>query len=77
MRRQFRQRTRLPRSRTRTRAVFRFGADLREGYLRNREAHFATVTASLRANDVLQVAARIEQAPGEVLRQWLRQGGRR
>ena len=62
-------------------AVFRFGADLREGYLRNREAHFATVTASLRANDVLQVAARIEQAPGEVLRQWLRQrlgnGGRR
>lgn len=63
------------------RAVFRFGADLREGYLRNREAHFAAVTAGLRANDVLQVAARIEQAPIEVLRQWLRpragSGGRR
>jgi uncharacterized protein (DUF58 family) len=58
-------------------AVFRFGADLREDYLRNREQHFATVTASLRASDVLQVAARIEQPPGEVLRQWLRQGGRR
>lgn len=58
-------------------AVFRFGADLREGYLRNREEHFSTVTAALRANDVLQVAARIEQAPGDVLRQWLRQGGRR
>ena len=58
-------------------AVFRFGADLREGYLRNREQHFAGVKAGLRANDVLQVEARIEQAPGEVLRQWLRQGGRR
>jgi uncharacterized protein (DUF58 family) len=57
--------------------VFRFGADLREGYLRNREAHFGAVTAALRASDVLKVDARIEQAPGEVLRQWLRQGGRR
>jgi uncharacterized protein (DUF58 family) len=53
--------------------VFRFGADLREGYLRKREQHFSAVTAGLRAHDVLQVAARIEQAPGEVLRQWLRQ----
>ena len=58
-------------------AVFRFGADLREGYLRNRAQHFDSVSAALRANDVLQVDARIEQAPGEVLRQWLRQGGRR
>ena len=62
-------------------AVFRFGADLREAYLRNREAHFDTVTAALRASDVLKVSARIEQAPGEVLRHWLRQrlgnGGRR
>ena len=59
--------------------VFRFGADLREGYLRNREAHFKTVTAALRASDLPLVAARIEQAPGEVLRAWLReaQGGRR
>jgi hypothetical protein len=57
--------------------VFRFGADLREGYLRNRERHFASVKAGLRTNDVLQVEARIEQAPAEVLRLWLRQGGRR
>jgi uncharacterized protein (DUF58 family) len=57
--------------------VFRFGADLREGYLRNREQHFAGVTARLRANDVQHVMASIEQPPGEVLRQWLRQGGRR
>lgn len=54
--------------------VFRFGADLREGYLRNRETHFDVVTAALRASDVPLVNARIEQAPGEVLRQWLRQG---
>jgi uncharacterized protein (DUF58 family) len=58
-------------------AVFRFGADLREGYLRNRERHFDTVTAAMRAHDIPLVDARIEQAPGEVLRQWLRQGGRR
>jgi len=57
--------------------VFRFGADLREGYLRNREQHFDTVTAALRASDVQLAHARIEQAPVEVLRQWLRQGGRR
>jgi len=57
--------------------VFRFGADLREGYLRKREQHFAAVTAACRANDVPLVEARIEQAPGEVLRQLLRQVGRR
>ena len=58
-------------------AVFRFGADLREGYLRNREAHFDAVTGAMCTHDVPLVNARIEQAPGEVLRQWLRQGGRR
>jgi len=57
--------------------VFRFGADLREGYLRNREQHFDTVSAALRASDVQLAQARIEQAPGDILRQWLRQGGRR
>jgi uncharacterized protein (DUF58 family) len=54
-------------------AVFRFGADLREGYLRNRTQHFDTVSGTLRAHDVPLVNARIEQAPGEVLRAWLRQ----
>ncbi|XYJ10256.1 DUF58 domain-containing protein [Telluria sp. B2] len=57
--------------------VFRFGADLREGYLRNREQHFAAVTEACRASDVPVVEARIEQAPGEVLRQLLRQAVRR
>ncbi|MEW6373007.1 MAG: DUF58 domain-containing protein [Pseudomonadota bacterium] len=57
--------------------VFRFGADLREGYLRNRERHFAAVTAACRASDVPVIEARIEQAPGEVLRALLRQAGRR
>ena len=57
--------------------VFRFGADLREGYLRKRAQHFDAVTASLRGHDLPLVEARIEQAPGEVLRTWLRQGGRR
>jgi uncharacterized protein (DUF58 family) len=54
-------------------AVFRFGPDLREGYLRNREQHFDAVSAAMRAHDLPLVNARIEQAPGEVLRQWLRQ----
>ncbi|WP_229425710.1 hypothetical protein [Massilia sp. Se16.2.3] len=57
--------------------VFRFGSDLREGYLREREAHFAAVSAACRANDIPKVDARIEQAPGEVLRQWLKPRGRR
>ncbi|KQQ96287.1 DUF58 domain-containing protein [Massilia sp. Leaf139] len=62
-------------------AVFRFGADLREGYLRKRAQHFDGVNAAMRANDVPLVNARIEGAPGEILRQWLRprggNGGRR
>ena len=57
--------------------VFRFGADLRDGYLRARAAHFDTVTAACRANDLPLVHARIEQAPGEVLRQWLARVRRR
>jgi uncharacterized protein (DUF58 family) len=56
--------------------VFRFGADLKDGYRRNREAHFDAVTAQCRKSDVPLVAARIEQPPGEVLRRWLRRPGR-
>jgi uncharacterized protein (DUF58 family) len=56
--------------------VFRFGADLKDAYRRNREEHFAGVTASSRRNDMPLVAATIEQSPAEVLRLWLRQGGR-
>ena len=57
--------------------VYRFGADLKEGYRQNREQHFAQVTASCRKSDIPLVAARIEQPPGEVLRLWLRRPGSR
>jgi uncharacterized protein (DUF58 family) len=56
--------------------VFRFGPEQREAYRSGREAHFATVTAQCRKNDVPLTAAAIEQAPAEVLRTWLRQAGR-
>jgi uncharacterized protein (DUF58 family) len=57
--------------------VYRFGADLKEGYRQNRERHFAEVTAGCRKSDIPLVAARIEQPPGEVLRLWLRRPGSR
>lgn len=56
--------------------VFRFGVDLRDAYRRNREGHFGQVTAESRKHDVPLISARIEQPPGDVLRLWLRQGGR-
>ena len=56
--------------------VFRFGADLRDGYRRNREAHYGAVTAGCRKHDVPLLLAAIEQAPGDVLRRWLRRPGR-
>ncbi|EKU84318.1 uncharacterized protein (DUF58 family) [Massilia sp. UYP32] len=56
--------------------VFRFGADLKEGYRRNREAHFDTLTAQCRKNDMPLTLAAIEQSPIEVLRRWLRRPGR-
>lgn len=56
--------------------VFRFGADLREGYRRNREAHFGAVTAQCRKNDMPLTLASIEQSPIDVLRRWLRRPGR-
>lgn len=56
--------------------VFRFGADLKEAYRRSRDEHFAALTAQCRKNDVPLLAACIEQAPGDVLRKWLRQPGR-
>jgi uncharacterized protein (DUF58 family) len=57
--------------------MVRFGRDLRAGYLRNREAHFAAVARDCRRNDVPFLQTRIEQAPGEVLRLLLRQGAGR
>jgi len=56
--------------------VFRFGAELQDGYRRNREEHFAAVKAQCRKHDIPLVTARIEQPPGEVLRAWLRKPGR-
>jgi uncharacterized protein (DUF58 family) len=54
-------------------AMVRFGRELRAGYLKNREAHFAEVARACRRHDLPLVQARIEQAPGEVLRALLRQ----
>lgn len=56
--------------------VFRFGADLKEGYRRNRDAHYGAVTAQCRKNDMPLTLAAIEQAPGDVLRRWLRRPSR-
>jgi uncharacterized protein (DUF58 family) len=57
--------------------VFRFGADLKDGYRRNREEHFAAVKAACRKHDMPLTLAAIEQAPVEVLRRWLRRPGGR
>jgi uncharacterized protein (DUF58 family) len=56
--------------------VFRFGADLKDAYRRNRDEHFGEVVGAARRHDMPLLMAAIEQAPGEVLRRWLRQGGR-
>jgi uncharacterized protein (DUF58 family) len=56
--------------------TYRFGADVRAAYARNRDAHFAQVVRDCRQNDLPILCARIEQAPGEVLRTWLRSGSR-
>jgi uncharacterized protein (DUF58 family) len=56
--------------------VFRFGRDVRAAYVRNREAHFAQMISACRQNDLPALAACIEQAPGEVLRTWLRKAVR-
>lgn len=56
-------------------SMVRFGRDLRAGYLRNRAAHFDAVALQCRRHDLPFVQARIEQAPGDVLRMLLRRGG--
>ena len=56
--------------------VFRFGAEMKEGYRSNRDAHFGAVTAQCRKNDMPLTLAAIEQAPGDVLRRWLRRPSR-
>jgi uncharacterized protein (DUF58 family) len=56
--------------------VFRFGRDVRAAYVRNREAHFAQMISACRQNDLPILCAQIEQAPGEVLRTWLRKAVR-
>lgn len=53
-------------------AVVRFGRDVAGAYARNRAAHFDAVARDCRRHDVPLVQARIEQAPVEVLRAWLR-----
>ena len=56
--------------------VVRFGRNMRAAYARNREAHFAQLSAQCRQHDVALLSARIERAPGEVLRTWLRKAVR-
>jgi uncharacterized protein (DUF58 family) len=56
--------------------LFRFGREARAGYARQREEHFDMVARECRAHDIPYVAAPIERAPGEILRAWLRRGGR-
>jgi len=51
--------------------LFRFGSDVRDGYARRRDDHFAMVAQQCRSHDIPYVAAPIERAPGEVLRAWL------
>ena len=58
-------------------AIVRFGSGLRETYLRGRSTHFDEVARQCRRHDLPLVQARIEQAPGEVLRALLRSGGGR
>jgi uncharacterized protein (DUF58 family) len=60
-----------------TEGVFAFDSAMREGYARARDSHFGAVKADSRQHDVPMLAARIEQAPAEVLRALLRQAGQR
>jgi hypothetical protein len=53
-------------------AVYRFGRDVKETYARNRAIHFDEVARVCRQHDVPLLQACIEQAPGDVLRAWLR-----
>jgi uncharacterized protein (DUF58 family) len=57
--------------------VFGFDRSMQGAYSVARDAHFKAVTAQSRQHDVPMLAARIEQAPAEVLRALLRQAGRR
>jgi uncharacterized protein (DUF58 family) len=54
-----------------------FDQSIRDAYATARDAHFGAVRAQSRQHDMPLFAARIEQAPGDVLRGLLRQAGRR
>jgi len=56
---------------------FGFDPSLQGVYAAARDAHFGVVKAQSRQHDMPLFAARIEQAPGDVLRGLLRQAGRR
>jgi uncharacterized protein (DUF58 family) len=56
---------------------FGFDRSVRDAYAAARDAHFGAVKAQSRQHDVPVLAARIEQAPGDVLRALLRQAGQR
>ncbi|MDL2356224.1 MAG: DUF58 domain-containing protein [Pseudomonadota bacterium] len=55
--------------------LFRFDADARAGYLKNRADHFSRMSGDCRRTDIKTLVARIEQPLQAVLRGWLRQAG--
>ena len=57
-------------------AVYHFGRDVRAAYAQARADHFERVARECRQHDVPLLQARIEQAPGEVLRAWMRPAAR-
>lgn len=57
-------------------SIFRFDAAAQAQYRQRREAHFDTVAATWKKHDIPAILATIEDAPGTVLRAWLRKAGR-
>jgi uncharacterized protein (DUF58 family) len=55
--------------------LFRFDAQARAAYLKNRAGHFGQMSGDCRRNDIPTLSARIEQPLQSVLRGWLRQAG--
>jgi uncharacterized protein (DUF58 family) len=59
-----------------TEGLFRFEPEVQASYRRQREAHFAQMSAQCRGHDIPNLEACIEQPPGTVLRAWLQKAGR-
>lgn len=57
-------------------SVFKFDAQAQAQYRERREQHFAQVAATWKKHDIPALMGTIEEAPGAVLRTWLRKAGR-